>query len=388
MKMIKYEYLCFVALLLLVGCQEAVEHKDVLLFTGTESSPVIKFSVDQPASIGLTVSATDKVDTDTKVSLAIMPELLESYNESNDRSYVFPPKGSYNLSVNETVIRAGQNVSEAFVFSITSLDDFAEGAKYCVPISITGTDGNMSVLEPSKTVYIVISSPIIAKVMDLGGRTAFNVPKFITDERVSNLRAVTMEARVKMNEWYNGNPYISTVMGIEENYLLRFGDISLMRGDLLQMGPAKTGDTKTFLTTNSVFQLDTWYHIASVYNGSTLSLYINGKLDSTVSIDGGGSVNFNDDYCDGFWIGKSAQMGRYLNGKVSEVRVWNRALSPGELEENACYVDPKSPGLLAYWRFNELQEDGVTVRDETGNGFDAVMNGKSWSWIENVKCPE
>lgn len=85
-----------------------------------------------------------------------------------------------------------------------------------------------------------------------------------------------------------------------------------MRGDLLQMGPAKIGDKKTFLTTNSGFQLDTWYHIASVYNGSTLSLYINGKLDASVTIDGGGSINMNDDYCDGFWIGKSAQMGRYL----------------------------------------------------------------------------
>ena len=388
MNMNRICYLCSAIFWLLVSCQEAVEHKDVILFTGTESSPVIRFSVDQASSIGFTVSATGKVTADTKVSVAVVPELLDSYNKSNDKAFALLPKESYELDMNETVIKAGKNVSEAFRLSITSLDKIEEGIKYCIPISITGTDGDMPILEPSRTVYVVISRPVVTKVMDLGSGTAFNAPRFITDERVSDLRAVTMEARVRMNEWYNGNPYISTVMGIEENYLLRFGDISLMRGDLLQMGPAKIGDKKTFLTTNSGFQLDTWYHIASVYNGSTLSLYINGKLDASVTIDGGGSINMNDDYCDGFWIGKSAQMGRYLNGAISELRVWNRALSPGELEENACFVDPKSPGLLAYWRFNELQDDGVTIRDVTGNGFDLKRTGRTWKWIEDVKCPE
>lgn len=41
----------------------------------------------------------------------------------------------------------------------------------------------------------------------------------------------------------------------------------------------------------------------------------------------------------------------------------------------------------AYWRFNAVQEDGKTVRDETGNGFDAISTTTSIQWIDNVKCP-
>ena len=41
-----------------------------------------------------------------------------------------------------------------------------------------------------------------------------------------------------------------------------------------------------------------------------------------------------------------------------------------------------------YWHshFNEVQEDG-SVRDETGHGYDAIPDSKSYTWIEEVRCP-
>lgn len=385
MKLSEFYVLCLMAFLLM-GCQESIEYKDVILFTGTESSPVVKFSVESPSSFGLTVSATNKVTEDTRVSVRVNMDLLSSYNAKYGRTYIAPPEDSYKLESEELVIKAGQNISDAIRFSVTSVNNFKEGQIYCVPVSMVSTNGSMPILEASRTVYVVLLKPTITKVLNLGGEPAFNVPKFITDERVSSLNAITMEARVKANSWSTGNPYISTVMGIEENYLLRFGDISLNRGDVLQMGPAKLGDEKLFVNSTTVFKTDVWYHVASVYDGSSLSIYVNGKLDASVAV-GGGSVNLNDDYCDGFWIGRSSVMGRLLDGSVSEVRVWNRALSPGELEDYACAVDPKASGLLAYWKFNTFQEDGATVRDETGNGFDAKLFGSGYTWVENVRCP-
>lgn len=378
--------LIYMAAALMAGCQEAAESKDVILFTGTESSPRVTFTIEEPRDMGVTVTATNKVEKDTKVSLAIGDkELLDAYNLKTGKKYEMPPVGSCKLSANETVIKAGNYVSENLRFSVLSLKEFVEGVNYCIPLVITGTDGDMSILEASRVMYVVINRTIISKAVDLHGRCGFNVPLFQTDPRVSALGQVTMEIRVRVNKFPSkyANPGISSLMGIEETFLFRFGDISIDKNQL-QLAPAIVNGKKYFTTGETRYSEGKWHQVVCVYDGSSIAIYVDGKLDVKFGA-GPGTVNLNEDYCDGFWFGQSVG-GRYLDGAISEARFWTRALTMNEIQDNACYVDPKSEGLLAYWRFNAVQEDGKTVRDETGNGFDAIAHG-SFTWIENVKCP-
>lgn len=369
----------------LFSCQEAAKSEDVLLFTGTESSPKITFTIEEPRDMGVTITATDKVDTDTKVYLAMGDQsMLDAYNAQTGKKYQLPPEGSCQLESTETVIKAGNYVSESVRFSILSLDDFVEGVNYCVPLVITGTDGDMPVLEASRIMYVVINRTIISRAVDLHGRCGFNVPQFMTDPRVSALSQATMEIRVRVNRFpsANANPGISSLMGIEENFLFRFGDISIEKNQL-QLAPAVINGKKYFTTGETRYTTGKWHQVVCVYDGSSVAIYVDGKLDVKFGA-GPGTINLNVDYFDGFWFGQSCG-GRYLDGAISEARFWTRALTLNEIQDNACYVDPKTPGLLAYWRFNAVQEDG-RVLDETGNGFDAIPRG-SYTWIENVKCP-
>lgn len=373
------------AMMLLASCQEVAEFKDVIYFTGTEESPRITFTIEEPRDMGVTITATNKVATDTRVLLEVGDQsMLDAYNAKTGKKYVMPPAGSFNLDKNETVIKAGNYVSESVRFGVTSLDEFVEGTNYCVPLVITGTDGDMPILESSKVMYVVINRTIISKAVDLHGRCGFNVPLFMTDPRVSALDQATMEIRVRVNSFpsANANPGISSLMGIEENFLFRFGDISIEKNQL-QLAPALINGKKYFTTGETRYTTGKWHQVVCVYDGSSTSIYVDGKLDVKFSA-GPGTINLNDDYFDGFWFGQSCG-GRYLDGAISEARFWTRALTLNEIQDNACYVDPKTPGLLAYWRFNAVQEDG-RVLDETGNGFDAIPHG-SYTWIENVKCP-
>lgn len=373
------------AMMLLASCQEVAEFKDVIYFTGTEESPRITFTIEEPRDMGVTITATNKVATDTRVLLEVGDQsMLDAYNAKTGKKYVMPPAGSFNLDKNETVIKAGNYVSESVRFGVTSLDEFVEGTNYCVPLVITGTDGDMPILESSKVMYVVINRTIISKAVDLHGRCGFNVPLFMTDPRVSALDQATMEIRVRVNSFpsANANPGISSLMGIEETFLFRFGDISIEKNQL-QLAPAVINGKKYFTTGETRYTTGKWHQVVCVYDGSSVAIYVDGKLDVKFGA-GPGTINLNTDYFDGFWFGQSCG-GRYLDGAISEARFWTRALTMNEIQDNACYVDPKTPGLLAYWRFNAVQEDG-RVLDETGNGFDAIPRG-SYTWIENVKCP-
>ena len=131
------------------------------------------------------------------------------------------------------------------------------------------------------------------------------------------------------------------------------------------------------------FDTGKWYHVAAVYDGASLNIYVNGALEVTKAADKRKAVNLYDG--GDFNIGYSYN-GRYLNGAISEARVWTRALTQAEIEGNICYVAPDSEGLLAYWRFNE--GTGNTSADMTGHGYNAERKTGTPTWIEGVRCPE
>ena len=61
---------------------------------------------------------------------------------------------------------------------------------------------------------------------------------------------------------------------------------------------------------------------------------------------------------------------------MSEVRIWNKVLTTGELnaENHRYYVDPASEGLVAYWRFNEDDMGKNNVKDWSASGNDLTVN--------------
>lgn len=380
----KVSYILYALLLIGVlapGCRKAVNFKDAIYFTGTEQSPSTKFTIEGPSSMGVSVTYSAKAAADIGVNVEVVPALVEEYNKKYGTTYQFLPANSYELETKHLVIKAGTNISDAVRFAVTSLDDFQEGITYCVPITIASVDGGQDVLEASRTLYIIINRTIITQATVLSPNY-FTVPSFLTATALSSVPRLTMECRVYVNLFQTANPFISSVMGIEENFLLRFGDVSIANNQFQLAGGLVNGK-KFPVNSKAFFSTGQWYHVAIVYNGSTMSLYINGVLDNYTDAESGG-VNLTDSYSGGFHIGYSAG-GRLLNGYVSEARVWTKALTAKELQNNLCYVDPTTDGLLAYWRFNELDTDG-TVPDLTGHGYKAEP-ARAVSFVTGVRCP-
>lgn len=374
MKM-KYLLLTIFWVGILSACTNVEIFKDVLYFTGTEDSPAVKYTIDGPAEIGVTVSASCQVTSDQIIRVRVDQDKLEGYNALYGKKYKMVPIEDYMLSNDEIVLKAGENISEQLIFSLLRASNFEEGVTYCVPLTITDVTGDMPVLDSSRTIYLVLNQVMVVNAANLS-RTNMQLP-FERDPSLAAVPQVTMETRVKVNKFASSSPFISTVMGVEEEFLLRFGDTTIKPNQIQLAGGGfpVTGKTE--------FEVDKWYHLAVVFDGSMIKLYVNGELDGQVDAPRGPVILCGNTDKRRFCIGSSVGS-RYLDGSISEVRVWKRALTQNEIQNNMCYISPDYyQDMVAYWRFNE--GGGSVIKDWTGNGWDI---SRSLNWTEGVRCPE
>lgn len=390
---------------LIAGCEESnADYSDVVYISGTLENNTIRKGFEGNDHLDLTLTCTDKTPVTIKGTFEVATDLLDEYNAKNGSSYILPPSGAYSIENANVTMEAGQFVSSKAVLQIADPSQFEEGKNYCLPVRVK-TDGNL--LEAGSVAYIVFVPIITVDVADINGKPFF-IPGFRNNEAVGHLSQLTMECKVYVNDFCHTNPYISSLMGCEENFLLRFGDVSC-DPDQLQLAGGKTGasdwrtpdkGTAHAMTYPVHFPAKKWCHFACVYDGKEINMYLDGEpMGDPVSASGDISLVWSYDYGTSygdnngpFAIGYSAG-GRYLNGRVSEFRVWNVARTPADLLNNICYVDPQTPGLIAYWRF-QGESDMITddagnrvVRDWTGHGYHALAARGEPSWIPNHKCP-
>jgi len=83
---------------------------------------------------------------------------------------------------------------------------------------------------------------------------------------------------------------------------------------------------------------DTWHHVAITHdaNAKTLTVYLNGEVDGEAAAPAG-MQNRN-----GGALTIGTYENRYLKGKLDDIKIWDEALSEGEIQESmeAAAVEP------------------------------------------------
>lgn len=138
------------------------------------------------------------------------------------------------------------------------------------------------------------------------------------------------------------------------------------------------GNTTTLISTD-VPQTDEMNHIAIVYDGVNLILYINGVVDSQQSMPGA-AVSLT---------GTPFLIGPYNGCQVQYVHVWNYALSLGEVNDVLYATAQPSPVLLGYFDFSQIPASDLSGRGNVitlGGGTDysiatygLFLNGASYA---------
>ncbi len=438
----RYLITFFVLLGALTACEryDADDHKfdNVVYLNVSQTSPVqlATFSNNR-ATYDCTLQAalTYPADGDVQVSLAVDPSLVAAYNARYGTAWPMLDEKYYTLSAAETTIAAGRTVSDPVTLQLREL--MGEGEEqtgalpldetFLVPVRISGA--SLDVLRGSDVAYYVVKrSSAITVAAQLGEGNWINFPtldKYGDHSKAWNgLTAMTYEALIYIDEFATTDAEdmpvsISSVMGVEQYLLLRIGDTNFERQQLQFDGSGNGSQFGKFPGKDATKNLEAgrWYHVACTYDQAarTVRIYVDGQLQSEES--GVGIATQSEDnrinlamralydyylnnpteenekkyggFVDAyqFFIGKSYDEKRPLNGKIAEARVWSVARTPEQIWENMYNVENPAddPTLLGYWKFNEGA--GNTVRDYSMYGNDGVAESDI-TWPAGIEIPK
>lgn len=398
-------------LALLVSCNrfEPVDH----VFDNCAYLDVSATSQTQAATFGNRVSSLEKhlcvalsypSDKDVKATISVDASLTDAFNHRYGTDYQLLPDAYLDFSPVSVTIEAGKVNSEKVSIGFKNLMGQGEdqtGAMemdktYLLPVKLSSED--ISTMDGSSVAYYLVkrSSAITVAAQLTDNWIEFplmDTPGEVADA-YNGLTALTYEALVNVDRFdldnKDGVCNISTVMGVEQYLLLRIGDANFERqclqfdgsGNGSQFGklPSKSDPAKKLYS-------GSWYHVACTYdqNERVARIYVNGKLIDEVKEAGVAgptadnkitlamrALGMPEAYQ--FFIGKSYNDFRPLQGKIAEARVWRVARTGDEIWKNMYRIEnPKDQkDLIGYWKFNDGEGNVVKDYSWVGNHGKAV----------------
>lgn len=147
----------------------------------------------------------------------------------------------------------------------------------------------------------------------------------VADKAMLDLGATgTIEAWTKLNainRWHSVIAKGNSNSDPAHNYALEITNANRVRCILGGGSSSRTLDSTITMTTNQ------FRHLACTWNGSTLSLYIDGNLNITTAQNLTPTANTAP-----LFIGQFGGNSDRLNGLIDEVRIYNRALTQAEIQ--------------------------------------------------------
>ncbi len=180
---------------------------------------------------------------------------------------------------------------------------------------------------------------------------------------------ITLEAYVNFN-FFGATPAQGNIINkdnISDNgYMLRAGGNGVVNFVI-----GNSGWNELFTPENTI-SINQWYHIAGVYDGINLKIYVDGieVASQPLSVNiGNVTSNVN--------LGKDPYFSdRYIDASLEDVRIWNIARTAEQINGSKnCELQGNETGLVAYYNFNQ----GIDAADNTSETslLDATSNANN-----------
>ncbi len=137
--------------------------------------------------------------------------------------------------------------------------------------------------------------------------------------------------------------------------------------------------------TGPIMNVNQWHHVAAVVNNGTILLYVDGQQAATHSFTG--SPSHSTDMAVN--IGGSPGFGgRNFQGVIDEIRIWDIARTPLEIQNNSTVsLTGSEAGLVTYYPMNEGSGTVAGDSSATQNNATLVLMDNS-NWVTGYSLPD
>ena len=251
----------FAAALALTGCSiQDGSFENKMFINADNYRSEVRVATDEGVKTltrNLSVSVAKPLDNDIDVTVVKSPELLDTYRKAwYDETAELLPDANF-----------------------TGLDKLDYSKVYVLPVTIA--PNGVEVLERAKTMYYVVKeASLVNAVADIKGNRAW--PVWDNWAAVKNLETFTMETLINCHA-FNNESKILTVMGVEDHFLVRIGDVTIPSNQIQIACAYKDVEGNSTLRadlSDASLQLkaDRWYHLAVTFNRGVIQVYIDGRL--------------------------------------------------------------------------------------------------------------
>ena len=342
-------------------------------------------------SYNFSVSLTGIAEEDVKVHISYDSLAVVRYNALNKTNYAAVPRNTFVINDEFVTIQKGTATSPMTSVTLRDNQFIQEGVNYVIPLAVAYMDGGKAgILDASKNLFIKIGKTMETFSLDIPGTGIYSTHSLGAGY---NLNTWTLEIKA--------HPYNMKSRGADQlcrfccwnedgggQVLLRFNENGKPWKTLDIVAPSgryvtgATGDPAT-----GSFEQNQWYMISIVWDGSNMSVYVNGEKDSPSenSVSGNQAFNLNRFEIGMSWGGYGSSQS--YTGRMAEMRIWNIARSASDIASTQCSVDPKSEGLVGYWKMNE--GEGHIFHDSVaGNDMDWDKSERQKDEQNYVTTPE
>ncbi|MFC6225818.1 LamG-like jellyroll fold domain-containing protein [Hymenobacter artigasi] len=178
-----------------------------------------------------------------------------------------------------------------------------------------------------------------------------------------------------------------------ESIIRKDGDYNFyLNGNKLhaEVWPGGTSNAafQRFDGTTTTLPANRWAHVAAVWNGSTMQLFVNGVSEPSTLYTSAISASGN------LTLGKSPTYGNLLNGRLDEVRIYTAALTAANIQADLLSTAAAVPASLKFYlNFDQGTAGGTntgqtTLYDQTASAYagtlaNFALTGPTSNYVES-----